>query len=244
MVKKHLKRMAAPGYWPISVKERKWVARPRPGPHPKERSIPAIVIIREVLGYAANKREAKIILNQGNFIVDGKTVKDPRYPVGLMDTISFPLIKKYYRVVASKRVLSLIEIPEDEATKKLVKIIGKRTVKKGKIQLNLHDGRNILIPVDNPKEKPDIDYRVGDSLLISLPGQEILAHIPEKSGNRAVIVGGSHISQQATLLEIKKKIMKPDISVLVDKAKFETLRKYVFMIGEGDSSVITVGEAK
>lgn len=34
MVRRHLKRIAAPKTWPIKRKEHKWIVRPTPGPHP------------------------------------------------------------------------------------------------------------------------------------------------------------------------------------------------------------------
>mgnify|MGYP000079448838 CR=1 FL=1 len=237
MVKRHLKRFGAPGYWGISVKEYKWTVRPNPGPHPKNRCIPAVILIRNILKFADNHREAKYILNNGEMLVDGRTVKEPKYPVGLMDVVSFPSRDMYYRVVPSRRVLTLQEIEKDQANKKLVKITGKSTVKGGHIQIHLHDGRNILIRVKNPGN-PEVEYRVGDSLLIEVPSQKILQHIPEKSGNLAVVTGGSHISEKATLLEIRKNVMRPDVSVLASKKKFETLRDYVFMIGQGENPVI------
>jgi small subunit ribosomal protein S4e len=36
---------------------------------------------------------------QANLLVDGRIRKDPKFPLGLMDVLSIPRIKKNYRVL-------------------------------------------------------------------------------------------------------------------------------------------------
>ncbi|MDK2383271.1 MAG: 30S ribosomal protein S4e, partial [Candidatus Korarchaeota archaeon] len=43
---RHLKRLAAPGYWPIAKREKVWVVKPRPGPHPMDQGFPLLVVVR------------------------------------------------------------------------------------------------------------------------------------------------------------------------------------------------------
>ena len=59
-------------------------------------------------------------------------------------------------------------VNEKESSLKLCKIKGKNLMK-GKINLNLHDGRNII--TDNK------EIKVGDSVLIELPAQKINQHL-------------------------------------------------------------------
>ena len=47
---RQLKREPSPGFWPIHRKEYTWAPRTRPGPHPREKSLPLVVIVRESLG--------------------------------------------------------------------------------------------------------------------------------------------------------------------------------------------------
>ncbi|MEM3973016.1 MAG: S4 domain-containing protein, partial [Ignisphaera sp.] len=96
---KHLKRLAAPWFWPILRKEYKWVVKPSPGPHPIDRSLPLLVVIRDVLGLAETAREAKRIIFDGKVYIDGVVRKDYKFPVGVMDTISIPDIDFYARFV-------------------------------------------------------------------------------------------------------------------------------------------------
>ena len=68
---RHLKRHAAPTSWKIRRKKFTWAIKPSPGPHPKERSIPLAVLLRDILGIAENAREAKKIVKAGKIAVTG-----------------------------------------------------------------------------------------------------------------------------------------------------------------------------
>ena len=57
----HLKREASPAFWPIHRKEFTWAVKPRPGPHSINRCIPLVLIVREILGLAKTRKEAKKI---------------------------------------------------------------------------------------------------------------------------------------------------------------------------------------
>src|SRR4030042_1299545 len=168
MVRK-LKRLLSPRFWKIPKKEYTWVVSPKPGPHPKFYCIPLQIILRDILKIAETAKEAMTILRRGEILVDGKVRTEHGYPVGLFDTISIPRIKKYYRIVPAPNGLVVAEIPEKESKKKLCKIRNKTSVK-GKIQLNLTDGKNIFVT-----EKK---YKTGDSLLLQLPSLKVMDHIP------------------------------------------------------------------
>ena len=81
----HTKRIAA-GYG----KKPKWIISQHPGAHPRDYSIPLMVVIRDILGYADNAREGKKIINSGKIFVNGVVKKDIHCGVGLMDVISIP----------------------------------------------------------------------------------------------------------------------------------------------------------
>jgi len=180
---KHLKRLLAPKFWRVPRKEKKWVVRPSPGPHKKFESIPLLIIVRDILKLADTGKEARKIIKAKEILVDGKPRLDHKYPVGLFDVITAPKLKKQYRIVPAKNGLTLIEIPKNESGLKLCRIEGKTLVKNGFLQLNLHDGKNILV-----KEKAKKDsYKTGDSLLIETPGQKIKKHIKMVKGSTTII---------------------------------------------------------
>src|SRR5437762_13501358 len=81
---RQLKREPSPGFWPIHRKEYTWAPRTRPGPHPRENSLPLAVIFRESLGLANIAKEAIRIIRAGKVQRDGIVRRDRRFPVALM----------------------------------------------------------------------------------------------------------------------------------------------------------------
>lgn len=221
MVKNHLKRLAVPKSWPIKRKGATFIVKPNPGAHPSKLGMPLGIFIRDILGYAKTMREIKKILQKMNILVDGVIRREHRFIVGLMDVIGIPELKKYYRVILDKKgKISLIEIEKEDGSIKPCRIIGKSKVK-GKTQLNLFDGRNILSDKD--------DYKVNDTVIISLPSQEIKKHIKFDKNILVFLVGGKHVGEIGLVEDIladkiRYKSKKGDV--------FETLKGYAFAIGK------------
>ena len=136
----HLKRLVAPRSWSIARKQNVWTTRPMPGKHSLEGAIPISTILRDYLHVCDNNREAKFILNSGAVLIDQRVVRKPKNPVGLMDVISLPGMKKHYRTMIDDHGrLQFVEIKATESLWKLLRIENKIIVKGGKVQLNLHD---------------------------------------------------------------------------------------------------------
>ena len=95
--RKHLKRYKAPKTWPIHPKEDTWTVKPSAGSHAIVDAIPLTLVIRDVLKLADNSREAKRIINSGNVLVDGRVVKDYKFPVGFKDIIEIQKTEEVYR---------------------------------------------------------------------------------------------------------------------------------------------------
>ena len=222
----HLKRLVAPVYWPTHTRGYTWTFSPSPGPHKKDECIPLAIIVRDILKLAETGREAKKIVKAGEIKIDGKVRKDPKYPVGLLDAISIPKINKHYRVVPFKNGLKLIEINEEEANKKIVKIVNKTAVKGGKLQLNLNDGKNILVSNDI--------YKTHDSLLIELPTLKILEHIKLEEDTLVLIISGKRsgkIGKVAKVYEGRFNV-KPKVECEIDNEKVEVLKEYIICVGK------------
>ena len=231
--RKHLKRFKSPEHWPIHPKEFKWTVKPSPGPHSIEGSLPLLIIVRDILQLADNAREARIILNNGEILVDGRIRKDYKFPVGFMDVIQIPKTKKAYRVLPDERGrLALHPIEKENIDFKLCRIEDKTTIKGGKTQLNLHDGRNFIT---------DGEYKTGDVLVLNVPEQEIKDHIKFESGTIGLITGGKHIGEKGTVKEINITHGSMPNTVLMEtnQKTFQTLQEYVFVLGK-DKPVITL----
>ncbi len=217
----HLKRLVMPKTWKIKKKGIKFVTRPSPGPHSFNLSMPLNLVLRDILGYAKNNQEVKKILLNNNIFIDGVRRKNHKFPVGLMDTFGIKEIEKYYRVVLNKKgKIELIGIEKGEANLKPCRIIGKSKIK-SKTQLNLYDGRNILIEKDS--------YKVGDSVVITVPKQEIKKHLKFTKGAMIYLIGGKHIGEFGTVVDITGKNIRYKNR---EGEIIETLKKYAFVVGE------------
>jgi small subunit ribosomal protein S4e len=233
-MRRKLKRLAAPKFWRVGRKTRKWVVSPSPGPHKKSECFPLLLIVRDILKLAENAKDAKKIINKGEIFVDNKARKDYAFPVGLFDVVSIPRLKKFYRVVPSLNGLKIFEISEEESKLKICRIEGKRVIKGGKIQLNLHDGRNLLTEKNG--------FSVGDSLLLEIPSQKILSHIKLEKDCLGVITKGKNSGKIGKVLEIipGKALSKPKIICEVDNEKAEVLKEHFFPLGK-EKILISIG---
>lgn len=208
---------------------------PRPGPHKKFESIPLQIILRDILKIGETAREVKSILQSREVLVDQKPRKDFAYPVGIFDVLSIPKLKKNYRVVPTNHGLELIEISEKEANTKICRIKNKTVVRNGKLQLNLHDGKNILVDKD--------EYKTGDSLLLELPSLKILEKIPLEKNSFGIVSKGSNSGKTGVVKEIVAgKFRNPTkIIVDIDGNEQEILKDRFFVLGK-DKSLIKIGE--
>ena len=230
---KALKRLLAPEFWKIPKKVKKWVVSPRAGPHPKFYCIPLQILARDILKLVETGKEARTIIKKGEILVDGKPRKDHAYPVGLFDVISTPRTKQNYRVVPDVKGLALVEIPEKEADKKICKIENKTILKKGKLQLNLHDGKNLL--TDNK------DYKTGDSILIELTSLKILQHLTLEKGNMGIISEGANVGRIGKIVDIVPGKMKEDVKIVCEiEGKTQEILKERFVVIGKDKPLITV----
>lgn len=225
---RYQKRLSAPKHYPISKKDMKYVEA-RKGSHRSKYKIPLLVILRDVLGIVRNKKEAKKALNEGKILLDGKRVKDTALTVGFMDVISIPSSDKYYRLLVDHKGPKLTEIPEEEANIKICRVEDKKILKGGKIQLNLHDSKNLLV---------SDDHSTRDSLVLKLPEKNIDKVIEFKEGNLALISSGKHAGELAKIKEIhNKEGSKPRKVTLENESEFETVMPYVFVVGENKPEV-------
>lgn len=239
-----MKRMAAPFYWPIHRKKFKWVVKPKPGPHPLDRALPLLLVVREVLGLVKTRREAKIMLSGKEVKVDGKTRCDGGFPVGLMDVVEIPATNEAYRVLPATDGLILHKIKKRERNYKLCKIVNKRTVKGGSVQLNLHDGRNVLVKLKDPKRPEEDLYETSDVLKIKIPNGKVLEHIKFRKGVTAIVTAGKNAGKWGRITRIGRgKGGHPTIVKLEDIKgnKIQTTLSYIFPVGE-EGSLISLPE--
>ena len=233
MSSSHIKRLMMPRSWPLPRKTSVWVQKPDPCGHSIENCMPMGIILRDVIGVAHNRREAKKILHSRKIMVDGRIETAIGRGVGLMDVLTVG--EDNYRCILDMNgKLRYRPITAKEASSKTCRVMGKTTISGGKTQLHLHDGRNIIFD-SNP------EYKSGDSIVISLPEQEIISHHKFEEGALSYLTGGSHIGETAVVKahEIKRSSKDNEVTFEED---FGTISDYVFIIGDKKDIPLEVNE--
>lgn len=225
----HMKRLATPKAIPIeNKKESKFISRGSSGPHSRKNSVPLGVLLRDVLKIAETSSEIKKILSQRKVKVDQKVRTDFRFPVGLMDYLSFDGDSRMYKVmVDSKGRLAPVSI-EKAATTKLLKVTNKNVLKGGKFSLTFHDGKTTL---------SDNNVKVGDSVVFSFGDSKLKKVLKLANGSRCLIREGKHAGSIVKLKEIiQREGGKPSEAVVTSEDKkegeFITVAKYLFVVDD------------
>ncbi len=226
-----LKRLEAPGFWPIEKKTKKYTVATLAGPHAQKNSITLAVALREVLKYAETLREVRDMLNAGTVKVDGATRKKPGFPLGLMDVLSVG--EENYRMLPGKHGLYLEPIDRKEAEFKLQKITGKATLKNRRTQLHFHDGKNIIA---------EGVYKTGDVAIFDLHAGKIRDIIKQEKGAKVVVIKGKNMGISGHLDSIRiVKSPEPNIvQISTGERKITLPMNYIFAIGSKES-VISLG---
>jgi small subunit ribosomal protein S4e len=251
----HQKRLSVPDTWPVERKTEKFTVKADAGPH-GEAGVPLLIVLRDVLGYVDSRKEARYALNQGTVHINGDRVNDEERPVGMFDILAFDEREEFYRVFPGEGGrLALTPIDEDSAGSKLGKVVGKRHVPGGDVQLTLHDGETLLVEDENA-------YDPDDSLVVANEGDEIVAHFEYEEGALVTAVAGAHSGEIGTVEEIQVTPGSAANNVLVEQESseasasegggeaaggFETIEDYVVVIDENfvaeDSSSEPSGES-
>lgn len=232
---KRLKRQLTPRFWRVNRKSARFILNTMPGPHTRKFSYPIGVVLRDLLHVCSNIREVKRSLNKGLINVDGKMIRHPNFPIGLMDTLEIKPSNQSYRFVPSNGIpLFPIEINSDEKNLKLEKIKSKVTSKENLYQYCLHDGRTFL-----SKES----YNVNDTCLIDLPKFGIKNHVELKEGCTVIVTRGENAGNIGKVEEIKLGSFSLPKRVLVSMGEktVELPIDIVMAIGV-DSSLIQVSK--
>ena len=223
----HLKRLNTPKTWQLWKKERVFITKPNPGPHSLDTCMSINLLIKTLLKFAKTTREVKKLLNEGKILIDGIARKNHKFPVGLMDIIEVPDLQLQYVFLFNENGKLIHKQINKEDTKiKTCKIVNKKILRGKKIQLNLYDGNNIIVDKDA--------YKVGDSIVVSVPKKEIKNHLKLEKGALIYLIGGKHIGRFGILDEIKQfKSTEEDRIIIKSKNEnIETLKSYAFVVNK------------
>lgn len=171
----HQKRQQSSKKLPIPRKGTKYVAR---ASSHINNSVSVVIALRDMLGLAHTSREVKRMINQKSIKINDKLVQDHRESIKLFNILEAK--KPYILTILPTKKFAFEETKKKE---RLCKVVGKKLLKEKKIQLNFHDGSNILT-----KEK---NIKTGDSIYLDFFGK-ITKHIPLEKGKQVFIISGKY----------------------------------------------------
>jgi|BEDMetMinimDraft_2_1075160.scaffolds.fasta_scaffold00152_19 small subunit ribosomal protein S4e len=231
----YLSRYNTPWFFPLLRKEHKWSVSISPGPHPARTSVPLGILLRDVMNVAMNLREARRILSERLIQVDSRVVTNYNFPVGLMDVVSSPKYDMYFRVVPDRvKFMKLVQISKEESSVKYVRLMSKTLTGGGRLQLNLEDGRNFLVPTG---EESKYNFPTLGTIKYSLSMKTIEGYIPVNEGNYVIVIGGKNVGVHGVLKSLKLapyKRRKYSVAVLEspDGKQFQTNLQNLMIIGQ------------
>ncbi|MBR9705518.1 hypothetical protein GOV14_00635 [Candidatus Pacearchaeota archaeon] len=215
----HLKRNKIGNFWAVPRKGTKYLAVPS---HNAKKSMPLVVILRDILGLVKNKKELQRILNEKQIQINHKEIRNTNYPVGLFDVINIKKIKKNYRATLSHgKKMIFEEIKDKESETKIFKVLNKTLIPGKKIQVNLNSGKNLLT-----KEK----VKTGDSVLLNLKDSKILKVIQIKKGAKVFVFEGKHAGISGKVDDILERGGKQIVKITADHKKVNVWIKNILAI--------------
>ncbi len=222
---RHIRRLASSRYMKIGRKTSKYVIKPKAGRHRGDSSIALITVLKERI-FDGSSREMRYALNNSYIEVNGKAVKDGKFPVGFGDVIHIKPSAEHYKAVSYKDGSFAVEKIEHARHKQIFKVIGKFTAKAGKEMVRLHDGRVLAA---------EHKVKVNDSVALGKKGIEKV--IPLEVGGMCYVINGTHASETGRIKEVSKGTMLRNPTVKIESTgegsqEFETLLRNIMVMGE------------
>jgi small subunit ribosomal protein S4e len=213
----HLKRHAVSKTWPVKRKGTAFVVKSNLG---YSSSLPILIILRDLLKVAQNRKEVKKMIHMKNVLLNGKEVRDEKQGAVLFDVITLvPSKENYQLTVLKNEKLNIKEIKENEAKTKIAKIINKKMLNGKRIQLNLSDGRNFL---------SNIKCKVNDSLLINLKDKKVEKCLPLEDNSKVIVFAGKHSGEKGKIEKINKERKIAEVNT--GEEKINVLIKQIMVI--------------
>ncbi|SRR3989344_2791763 len=215
----HLKRQEVPKTWPIPRKGSVYVVRPN---SKLTGGIPILVVLRDMLKIAQNKKEVKRAIHMREILVNGRKITDEKHAVSLFDTITIiPMKKNYVVELSEKKKFGLKEIPESESHKKISKVLNKKILKGKKVQINFTDGNNLI---------SDMKCNVNDSVVVNMKNKKEEKCLPLKERAKVLVFEGKHTGENGVVEKIN-----PDhkmVEINSHGKKINVLIKQIIVTGE------------
>ena len=189
----YLSRAKASRKLPLPRKGTKYLAR---ASSHLNSGVPVVIAIRDMLKLAKTSKEVKKMINERMIKINGKEVKDLKESIKLFNLLT---IGKTYKLTLSN--FKKFDFEKVENKSRIAKVINKKILGKKKIQLNLHDGTNILT---------DKLVKINDSVELDLKNK-LIKIIKMEKGNELFIFSGKNAGKTGKFLEIDKNKIKIEV---------------------------------
>lgn len=202
-------------------------------PYVSAQSVPLILILQNRLGYTLNSRELKAVLVQRILMVNGKVRQSARYRVGYQDVIGFTRLSENFRLsIDAVGRYSLLRIPFSKAIYKLCSVSRVKLLQTGLIGV-LCKG-NVFFVLTG------LQLRAGDSILWHISDGLACAYTTFIRGNLCIVVGGGIRGRIGSIMgQSSYAGCATNVTIAsADGARTNTLKKYCFVIGKGDSLLL------
>ncbi len=151
-------------------------------------SVPVVIAVRDMLNMAKTAKEVREMIKAKILKINGRNVEDYRESIQLFNI--FHAGKDYVLTILPTKKFAFEESKVKEL--RLCKVTNKKILSKNTIQLNLHDGSNIL-----SKDK----ISVGDSLYIDF-SSKIKKHVSLAKGEKVFIMSGKYTGLEGKISNI------------------------------------------
>jgi len=186
---------------PIPRKGTKYVARAQ---NDLQNSVPVVIALRDMLKLARITKEVKRMIHQKHLKINGKEVKDHRESIKLFNL--FEANKTYILTLTQNGKFVLEETKNKERP---CKVINKKILTGDKIQLNCHDGSNVLTT--------DKKIRTQDTIYLS-PEGKVKKHAIFEKGKECIVIRGKFLGQKGKIESIEEN----NVVVKLKETKVET----------------------
>ncbi len=219
----HIKKTVMPKTWPVprKGKGKRYVAVPS---HNTGKGISLLFLLRDVLKIANTRKEVRHMTLNGMVSINNKVRHDENFPVNVLDVVSLNTSEdsRYYRLEIVNKKFNLVTIDAKDADSKIVKIIGKKILGDGKVQMNLRDGQNFL-----NKDK----FSVGDSVVLDTKKDKISKVLGLRKGAKVEIIGGKHAGEKGELVGFEDLVRGRNYEIKLENGTVRLPYKTILVIG-------------
>lgn len=198
----HRTRKEASKKLPIPRKGTKYIARASSN---LDNSVSVVMAVRDMLNLAQTAKEVRKMIHQKLLKVNGRVVKEYNQSIQLFNILEAD--KSYELSLLPTKKFTLVQTKAKD--QRLCKVVNRRLVKGNAIQLNLHDGTNLI-----SKEK----IGVGDSVYLDF-NNKVKKVVSVEKGKEVLIISGKYAGMNGKVESVnegKASVKLEDKSVLLD----------------------------